>query len=143
VSEKGLEGDSQADAVNHGGAAKAVHIYLADDYRALRALGAGNVDFHGALGENLTVEGITKEEICIGDRFSSGELIMQVTRPRNPCKKLDALHKDLMELFTSTNRRGFYLKVINPGFIKAGDRLIHEVRGAIPVCEAKKEEYLL
>ena len=43
---------------------------------------------YGAFGENITVNGMREEDVCIGDTFELGQAIVQVTQPRQPCFKL-------------------------------------------------------
>ena len=80
----GLEGDSQADLTVHGGAEKAVYAYAAAHYPDWAAqfpkLAAS---FHGgAMGENLTVAGMTEADICVGDVHAAGTALLQVCQPR-------------------------------------------------------------
>ena len=42
----------------------------------------------GAFGENFTLEGLTEADVCIGDVFSVGAAVVQISQPRQPCWKL-------------------------------------------------------
>ena len=65
----GLAGDQQADLRGHGGEQRAIMVYQLDSYR-FWADHLGRADFTmGQFGENLTVEGLSDEDVCIGDRF--------------------------------------------------------------------------
>src|SRR3569833_3797341 len=63
----GLDGDEQADLQSHGGPEKAVYAYAAAHFPQWRArfpeVGFGA----GAMGENLTIAGMTEADICVGD----------------------------------------------------------------------------
>lgn len=90
-----LEGDGQADLTVHGGPDKAVCVYSADHYAFWRsALGEyiEGAEFpFGAFGENLTLEGVTEDDVCIGDVWAVGDeagAMVQVSQPRQPCWKL-------------------------------------------------------
>jgi MOSC domain-containing protein YiiM len=39
----------------------------------------------GNFGENLTVEGLADNEVCIGDRFRIGGAVVEVSQPRDTC----------------------------------------------------------
>ena len=68
-----LDGDGQADLVNHGGPDKAVCAYSADHYDAWRReLGLTEMPF-GAYGENFTIGGLDEAGVCIGDVWRVGE----------------------------------------------------------------------
>jgi hypothetical protein len=42
----------------------------------------------GGFGENLTTAGLIENTVAIGDIFSVGNALLQVTQPRQPCFKL-------------------------------------------------------
>ncbi len=71
VGPDGLAGDEQADKIHHGGIDMAVHHYPHDHYPAWSPSWAGIAcSIHrGAFGENITTDGLTEEEVWIGDRF--------------------------------------------------------------------------
>ena len=72
---EGVAGDEQADRVNHGGPEKAVLAYSAHHYPDWRTeLGLPELPF-GAFGENLTIDGSTEADVCIGDRWGAGEVL--------------------------------------------------------------------
>ena len=68
-----LQGDEHADLSVHGGHAKAIYCYPFEHYDYWRnAVGASDMrlsrlDQHGALGENLTIEGIVEDLVFVGD----------------------------------------------------------------------------
>ena len=69
---EGLQGDEHADLSVHGGQAKAIYCYPVEHYDYWRnAVGASDIrlsrlDQHGALGENLTIEGIVEDQVFVG-----------------------------------------------------------------------------
>ncbi|OGI54068.1 MAG: hypothetical protein A3D32_08780, partial [Candidatus Muproteobacteria bacterium RIFCSPHIGHO2_02_FULL_60_13] len=120
-----LEGDGQADRRVHGGADKAVYVYPFEHY-AFWAGELGRDDFsHGQFGENFTTRGLLEDGVCIGDVFEIEETRVQVTQPRTPCFKLGIrmAEENFPERFTSANRTGFYLRVLEEGMIAAGDAI--------------------
>lgn len=120
-----LVGDRQGDTVSHGGAEKAVLCYAASHYPAWEAdLG---VRFPaGGFGENLTIEDLSEETVCIGDSFRVGEAVVQVCQPRIPCWKIS--HRwnraDLTKRVEQTGRTGWYLRVLTEGTVQAGNDVI-------------------
>jgi MOSC domain-containing protein YiiM len=117
-----LAGDGQADLKNHGGIDKAVLAYSADHYPEWRAeLGLPDMP-HGAFGENLTIAGLSESSVCIGDTFRIGSVIFEVSQPRQPCWKLARRWRrhELVRLVVGNGRTGWYLRVLQEGYIEAG-----------------------
>jgi MOSC domain-containing protein YiiM len=118
-------GDQQADLTVHGGAAKAVYAYPAEHYEYWREK-LPDVSFSwGKFGENLTTEGLTEDELCIGDRLRIGTAVLMVTQPRMPCYKL-ALRfdrDDMIKRFLVSLRSGFYFSVVKEGVVQAGSKV--------------------
>jgi len=121
----GLAGDAQADRRVHGGPDKAVYGYAAAHYAAWAAewpeLAAKMVP--GGFGENLTIEGITEHDLCVGDVHGIGTARLQVCQPRQPCFKL-ALHfgnARLPKAMVRNGRSGWYYRVLTPGVLTTGD----------------------
>ena len=68
----------------HGGPDKATNAYP-EDYFAIWKCELG-VDFSaGAFGENVTTRGALDSDVCIGDIFRGGGILVQVSQPRQPC----------------------------------------------------------
>ena len=84
---RGLVGDGQADLVNHGSPDQAVLAFAFDHYPYWQSR-LGRELAPGAFSENLTAEGATETDICVGDIFRVGEAVIQATQPRQPCSKL-------------------------------------------------------
>lgn len=117
-----LDGDGQADLVNHGGADKAVLVYAAAHYPDWRAELALPDLPYGAFGENLTVAGWTETDVCVGDVWRVGTASFAVSQPRQPCWKLARRWrlKDLPARVVQSGRCGWYLRVLDEGAIAAG-----------------------
>lgn len=124
VTRLGIEGDGQADLVHHGGPDKAINVYPAGHY-ASWAEELGLTLPAGAFGENFTTTGLTEVDLCVGDVFSAGDLIVQVSQPRQPCWKLSRRWriKDLAARVERTGRTGWYFRVLAEGGIRAGEVL--------------------
>ncbi|SOD97186.1 MOSC domain-containing protein [Caenispirillum bisanense] len=134
VGPDGFAGDAVADTRNHGGADKAVHHYPRDHYTAWVAdlqPGAPTILGEvGAFGENISTSGITEEDVCIGDCFRAGSALVQVSQARQPCWKLNVRFAtpDMAKRVQTTGRTGWYYRVLDPGEIGLGDRLVLESR---------------
>ncbi len=123
VRQGNLEGDEQADLVNHGGSHKAVYGFSYDHYNYWRDTLKQPDLQHGAFGENLTISGLDEAGLFIGDQLSIGECVLEVSQPRVPCFKLGIALKNTRapKLFTKTYNTGVYFRVVNEGVISAGD----------------------
>lgn len=118
-----LDGDEQADLVNHGGIDKAVCVYPADHYPAWRERLARPDLPWGAFGENFTLSGLVEADVCVGDVWSiGGEVRVQVSQPRQPCWKLARRwrEKTLTAEVVGTGKTGWYYRVLHPGVVEAG-----------------------
>lgn len=141
VEATGLVGDQQADRANHGGKDKAIYVYSLDNYRWWEAELGHTLSF-GQFGENFTVSGMTDDAVHIGDVFAIGNLEVQVTQPRVPCYKLGIKMGDpgFVARFHASGRVGFYLRVLKPGEVQAGDRI--ERLQTDPGCLAVRDAML-
>src|SRR3954454_6669957 len=120
-----VDGDGQGDLGGHGGEQRAVFVYQTDSYRYWeRELGRD--DFvYGQFGENFTVEGLTDDEVCIGDRYRIGGALFEVSKPRVTCYRVGLRMDDpsIPALLVSHHRPGFYFRVIEEGDVQAGDEI--------------------
>lgn len=127
----GLEGDGQADLVNHGGVAKAVYAYPSEHYDFWRRELPGMELPWGMFGENLSTEGLKEEDAGIGDLYRIGKAVVMVCQPRIPCYKL-ALRfgrDDIVKRFLASERCGIYFSIVEEGLVAAGDALERMQRG--------------
>jgi ferredoxin-NADP reductase/MOSC domain-containing protein YiiM/ferredoxin len=120
-----LDGDGQGDLRGHGGEQRALMVYQLDSYRYWATyLGRSDLVL-GNFGENLTVEGLADNEVCIGDRFRIGGAVVEVSQPRDTCYRVGIRmnHPEMAALLVAHRRPGFYFRVIQEGEIGAGDRI--------------------
>jgi len=126
VGKTNLIGDGQADLKNHGGIDKAVLAYSADHYPHWRKK-LEIPDFpHGAFGENLTISGYSEQSMYIGDIFAIGQVVFEVSQPRQPCWKLARRWRmnELVPMVIQTGWTGWYLRVLQEGYIEKAMRVI-------------------
>src|SRR5947209_1483029 len=131
VGKLNIEGDGQGDLAGHGGEQRAVFVYQLDSYRYWeRELGRD--DFvYGQFGENFTIEGLSDDEVCIGDRYQIGTAVFEVTQPRVTCYRVGIRMNDprIPALLVSHRRPGFYFRVLEEGEVQAGDEIIKLATG--------------
>jgi len=121
VSESGLDSDEVLDAKHHGGPDQAVYAYSVEDYDWWAAE-TGRDFAPGLFGENLTIAGLPGN-LYIGDRLLIGDVVLEATAARIPCATLAARMGDrgFGMAFRKAERPGVYFRVLNPGFVTAGD----------------------
>jgi len=121
----GLAGDRVYDVRNHGGPDQAVYAYAREDLDFWEAE-LGRALPNGVFGENLTTEGIDVNAALIGERWRIGpDLILETSAPRIPCGTFQGwlARAGWIKRFTLAARPGPYLRVIEPGEIRAGDQI--------------------
>ncbi len=120
-----LDGDDQADKKVHGGLDQAAYCYPHAHYAHWEHAFALPPLAHGAFGENFTTNGLSEDDVYIGDVLQIGNAIVQVTKPRIPCFKL--AHKmgspTFIKAFLKSGFSGFYVRVLTEGQVKAGDSI--------------------
>lgn len=127
VTSAGLAGDAQADLEVHGGPDKAVHIYPAEHYAHWRRVFPEMAAIYGpgGFGENISSEGLSEADLCIGDVLAAGGARLQISQGRQPCWKLN-LHTDNPAqgaAFQKTGKTGWYVRVLQEGTVEEGDTL--------------------
>ncbi|MDN3355271.1 MOSC domain-containing protein [Actinomadura sp. DC4] len=149
--EVGLAGDRAHDVKNHGGTDQAVYAYAREDLDAW----AAELDrplSNGDFGENLTTQGLDVNGALIGERWRIGpDVILEVTSPRIPCVTFEGRLgiEGWMTRFTEAAVPGAYLRVIEPGDVRAGDtveivrRPAHDVTVALTFRALTREPELL
>jgi len=111
VNSMGFIDDMQGDTINHGGADKAVCVYSQKYYDFFKNI--HHLDLpECAFGENLTILDLDDSDVCIGDQFKCGEVIFEVSQPRQPCWKISSIIgiKNLTSLVVKEHKTGFYLR---------------------------------
>lgn len=119
----GLVGDQIFDVQHHGGDDQAVYAYAREDYDWW-AERLGRTLPNGLFGENLTTVGLDLTGAVIGERWRIGsDLVLQTTFGRIPCATFQAkmAEPQWTKRFTEAARTGTYLRVVEPGEVRAGD----------------------
>jgi MOSC domain-containing protein YiiM len=125
-----LVGDEQADLSVHGGLEKALYAYPQEHYAFWRTAreGAGlaviDSDLnHGAVGENLTLQGLLERDVWVGDVLRFAHCALRVEQPREPCFKFNVAmgFNTAVKDMALNGLCGFYLSVVEAGTIEAGE----------------------
>jgi len=146
VGKLNVEGDGQADLRGHGGEHRAVFVYQIESYRYWETQ-LGRKDFvFGQFGENFTVEGLSDDKVCIGDRYRIGSALFEVTQPRVTCYRVGIRMDEprMPALLVEHHRPGFYFRVLEAGEVGAGDEIVKISNGPerMSVAEADGLLYL-
>ena len=129
VRARGLDGDQVGDVKHHGGVDQAVYAFAREDLDWWTAeLGEEIRD--GMFAENLTTRGIDVNEAEVGERWSVGDVLLEVASVRIPCNDFKNWmglggydHRAWVKRFTRVGRPGPYLRVLTEGTLAAGDEL--------------------
>lgn len=122
VRDLGLFADVQADREHHGGLEKAVYAY-SDESMAIWEKQLGRTLPAGHFGENLRTFGFDVDGALIGEQWSIGTVRFQVSTVRTPCRTFAEWMgiQDWVKTFQSAALPGAYLRVLEPGSLRAGD----------------------
>ncbi|MFI7328822.1 MOSC domain-containing protein [Streptomyces rubiginosohelvolus] len=152
VGGSGLAGDAVSDLRHHGGSDQAVYAFAREDLDAWERELGGRTLANGVFGENFTTLGLDVSGALIGERWRVGaDLVLEVTSGRIPCRTF-AEHvgeQGWVKRFTQRGVTGAYLRVIEPGTVRAGDpvaivhRPDHEITAALQFRASTTERALL
>ncbi|MFF8288306.1 MOSC domain-containing protein [Streptomyces sp. NPDC016309] len=119
----GVAGDTVCDLRHHGGTHQAVYAFAREDLDHWQGE-LGRPLANGAFGENLTTEGFDVNAALIGERWRvGGTAVLEVASGRVPCRTFASWlgEKGWVRRFTLRAAPGPYLRVVEPGEIRAGD----------------------
>src|SRR5262249_5102987 len=121
-----IDGDGQGDLAGHGGEQRAVFVYQIESYHYWQSrLGRSDFTF-GQLGENFTIEGLSDQNVCIGDCYRIGGALFEVTQPRVTCYRggIRMNGPQMPAPVVAHGRPGFYFRVLEEGEVGAGDEIM-------------------
>ena len=122
----GVVGDSICDPRHHGGDDQAVYAYAGEDLAGWQSRLDRDLP-NGTFGENITTSDVDINDCLIGERWSIGSdgLVLEVTSPRIPCRTFSTwlAVPGWIKTFTAAALPGAYFRVIEPGTVRAADRI--------------------
>ena len=124
ITAAGVEGDRQRNLQYHGGPDRAVCLFSMERILDLQLEGHGIVP--GAVGENVTVEGIDWDAIAPNTRLHLGDdVVLEVTKYTSPCLNIKGSFADGDFSRISQKRHAgwsrVYARVLTPGTVREGD----------------------
>jgi MOSC domain-containing protein YiiM len=130
--------DIISDRIHHGGYDKAAYAYAREDADWWE-YNLGISISNGRFGENLTTSGIDVNQARVGERWSIGSAIVEVSQPRIPCRVFAGFwnRPTLIKEFMEAGKPGTYLRIIQEGEITAGDSItvIHVPDHSITIAD--------
>lgn len=133
VTPLGLEGDTHNHPHIHGGPYKALLLIAIEVIEELKA--RGYPVFPGALGENITMQGIDLTQLRQGHQFRLGTAVIELTTVRIPCGTLDVygppIKREIYDPQVKAGnpesprwaKSGFYARVLRTGTVRPGDAI--------------------
>lgn len=122
VDAQGIVGDAICNRKHHGGVDQAIYL---EGLTTLEWWGSeiGKPVPPGTFGENLVIEGLDNRDVCVGDQFAIGGILLEATSARIPCNTFTARMSDptFAKRYTKAARPGIYCRVIESGMIEGGE----------------------
>jgi MOSC domain-containing protein YiiM len=136
----GVSGDAVCDLRHHGGSDQAVYAFAREDLDFWEKE-LGRPLANGVFGENLTTTGLDVSGAKIGERWRIGpDLVLETTSGRIPCRTFQGWlgESGWVRRFTRQAVTGAYLRVIEPGEVRAGDtvEIVHRPGHEVTVAMA-------
>ena len=124
ITAMGVEGDRQRDREHHGGPERAVCLYANERILALQS--EGHAIEPGAIGENLTIDGLDWDHVTPGTRLAiGGEVVLEITKYTSPCWNIGPVFADQAYARVSQKRHPgwsrVYARVVTEGHVREGD----------------------
>jgi ferredoxin-NADP reductase/MOSC domain-containing protein YiiM len=139
-----IDGDGQGDLAGHGGEQRAVFVYQMGSYQYWEEQLQRKDFSYGQFGENFTVDGLSDDEVCIGDRCRIGSALFEVTQPRVTCYRVGIRMNEprMPALLVEHHRPGFYFRVLQDGEVGAGDEVLKVADGPLRMTVAQTDALL-
>jgi MOSC domain-containing protein YiiM len=118
----------------HGGARKAILLVTIEGIDEL--VSQGFPLFPGALGENLTTQGLDRRALRLGQRLRVGDAAIELTMVHTPCATLDVYGTGIQAAMYDARVQqgnhesplwglsGFYASVVQAGGVRSGDAIV-------------------
>lgn len=121
ISKDGIKEDQQADRRYHGGVDKALLVASTNHFKTYEDEFKEPID-KAMFSANIFVNELDESTVCVGDIYQLGEVVVQVTQPRQPCWKIGAVFSPIASKFIKKyGATGWYVKVLQEGTIRLND----------------------
>jgi MOSC domain-containing protein YiiM len=127
VDRSGIAGGHWVKRAPNFGPDRVVYAYPARHYPKWRTEfpSLANAFHAGGFGESFTLTGVDEETVCIGDIIRVGSCHLQLSEPGQPNEWSYASRRRMViEAAKQTNRTGWYYRIIEPGWVTAGDSVV-------------------
>lgn len=135
-----IKGDGVAATEFHGGEERVVCLYPFEHYAKWEKEYSMKLDIP-AFGENLTATDMLEKDIFIGDIFSVGSAVIQVTQGRIPCAKISKFNGvNLLSRVVETGFTGYFFRVLEEGIIHEDSniKLVERTQEKVSILHANK-----
>ncbi|KOP82976.1 MOSC domain-containing protein [Cytobacillus solani] len=124
LTKNGFIGDYVANREFHGGPERAVCLYPYEHYWQWEQE-FNQTLCNPAFGENISVENMLEENVYIGDTFTLGDAIIQVSQGRIPCSTISKHNRvdSLLRRIVETGYTGYFFRVLQEGTITKNSKL--------------------
>jgi MOSC domain-containing protein YiiM len=132
--------DGVAHTEFHGGVDRAVCLYPFEHYRLWENEFEQKLQIP-AFGENLTATNMLEKDVFIGDTFSVGSAIVQVTQGRIPCSMISKFNGiNLLGRIVESGFTGYFFRVLVEGTITTDSEieLIERTQEKVTVLQANQ-----
>jgi MOSC domain-containing protein YiiM len=140
LKKNGFLNDGVAHTEFHGGEDRAVCLYPYEHYCTWENEFSQKLQVP-AFGENLTATNMLEKDVYIGDTFSIGTAVIQVTQGRIPCSMISKFNGvDLLGRIVETGFTGYFFRVVKEGTIYAESQveLINRTQEKVSVLKANQ-----
>ncbi|MDU8923932.1 MOSC domain-containing protein [Pasteurellaceae bacterium LIM206] len=124
----GPQGNDVGLKAHHGGVDKAVFFMGESTFEKLNRLSGERFDYQGTAvyGENFVLSGRDEQNVCIGDIYQIGEILLEVSQPRRPCSRLskNTNNAGMQDIIYESGLTGWYVRVLKEGTARRGDNVI-------------------
>lgn len=141
LTKDGFRGDGVADLKHHGGPDRAVCFYPFEHYSLWESEFLTAFELP-TFGENLTVTDMEEKNVCIGDIYSIGDAVIQITQGRIPCSTITKRTNNpyLLKLLVQTGFTGYLGRVLQEGIVRKDSIISLEERNSneVSIFEANE-----
>jgi MOSC domain-containing protein YiiM len=139
LTKEGFIGDGVANTDFHGGPDRAVCLYPYEHYQ-MWGKEFKKVFNPPSFGENICVSNMIEKDVFIGDIFSLGEAMVQITQGRIPCSTISKHNGEdkLLGRIVETGYTGYFFRVLEEGRVGADSclKLVERKQENISVLDA-------